>query len=251
MGQSKKFINEDMSAFDTVLDQASVGVASKKQGCCAGRSATLGIESKIVISLVQVLSSLKMNFSIPFPPIYAQLTKWLSMIELNLFELMPLDCTFPGLVGFHSLLVLRTAVPLGFFAAAAILRKATRNSRLGDRLLVVAAMQFLAALGFLMLAAGQVWFMAIGTTVALALGWGWTGLFTLAVVEFHARNQGVATGIAMTGVYAGAVVGPLLFALIEDRSSFGSAWVFAALMTMGGAAAVLVARSRLMLANRG
>ena len=146
-----------------------------------------------------------------------------------------------GVVAIASAFVIAIRISIGHFA----------DRRLGDRLLVVAAMQFLAALGFLRLAAGQVWFMAIGTTVALALGWGWTGLFTLAVVEFHARNQGVATGIAMTGVYAGAVVGPLLFALIEDRSSFGSAWVFAALMTMGGAAAVLVARSRLMLANRG
>lgn len=117
------------------------------------------------------------------------------------------------------------------------------DHRLGDRLKVVAAMQVAAAVGFALLATGQVAAMVVGTVLALAWGWGWTGLFTLAVVENHPEHQGVATGVAMTGVYAGGMVGPLVFALIEALASFALAWMATSAMAVGAAAAVMTARA--------
>ena len=55
------------------------------------------------------------------------------MLELNLFEMMPLGCSFPGVTGFHFWLVMRTAVPIGFFIVALTVRwLVTRKRKPGD-----------------------------------------------------------------------------------------------------------------------
>ena len=113
-------------AGDSALDVCDS--ADKAGGCCGKRSRTLGTEFKILISLVQVLGSLKVVFSIPYPPLYVQVTGWLSLLEFNLFEMMPLGCSFPG-AGFHFFLVLRTIGPLVFFAIALTLRWAIKMKK--------------------------------------------------------------------------------------------------------------------------
>ena len=75
------------------------------------------VEFKIIASLLQVLASLKLAFDIPFPPLYTTLIQWLSLLELNFFDVMPLSCTFPGL-GFHFVLVVYTLAPLLLLAVA-------------------------------------------------------------------------------------------------------------------------------------
>ena len=103
--------------------------------------AGLQVDFKILISLVQVLGSLKVTFSIPFPPIYSFVMRWLSVLEFNLLEITPLSCQ--GFkTNFHSLLVIRTALPALYlticFAAKACCRCGTRAEVVSDKLLSTA-----------------------------------------------------------------------------------------------------------------
>jgi hypothetical protein len=66
---------------------------------------------KIFISLVQVLGALGTTYSIPFPPIYSSVLRWLSVLELNIFELMPLACQGVDF-NFYSSLQIKTLIPI-------------------------------------------------------------------------------------------------------------------------------------------
>ena len=50
-----------------------------------------------------------------------------------------------------------------------------------------------------------------GTLLAFTLGWGWPGLFNLAVVDSNRETPGSASGISQTGIYVGAGGGPAAF----------------------------------------
>ena len=80
----------------------------------------------------------------------------------------------------------------------------------------------------------------IATALGFGLGWGWSGLSLLAVVRANARAAGAATGITQAGVFAGAIVGPLLFGLVVAHASFGAAWWTAAAMALGAAGCALL-----------
>ena len=72
--------------------------------------------------------------------------------------------------------------------------------------------------GFALLAIGEPAPFVVGVFVAFALGWGWPGLFNLAVVDLHREAPGAATGISQSGIYVGAAGGPALYgALSEER----------------------------------
>ena len=47
---------------------------------------------------------------IKFPAFFSSLLKWIGLIQLDLFTLMPLECLFP--TNFHTTLLLRTIIPL-------------------------------------------------------------------------------------------------------------------------------------------
>ena len=78
----------------------------------------------------------------------------------------------------------------------------------------------------------------IGALVAYTLGWGWNGLFNLAVVRSNPERPGAATGITQTGVFVGAVFGPLLFGFVVDRASYTAAWLVAGVLSLAAAASV-------------
>jgi MFS family permease len=63
------------------------------------------------------------------------------------------------------------------------------------------------SLGFALLATGAPATFVVGVFVAFALGWGWPGLFNLAVVELNRDAPGAATGVTQTGIYVGAAGG--------------------------------------------
>ena len=93
---------------------------------------------KVLISLVQVLSSLSLTFSISFPPIYSSVMRWLGMVQFDFLETMPLACL--GMrFSFHTSLLARTLFPLMALLVAITIRAlGTYNLRLhaaGDRLL--------------------------------------------------------------------------------------------------------------------
>ena len=94
------------------------------------------------------------------------------------------------------------------------------------------------ALGF----GSALWVLVLGTVAAFALGWGWSGILLLAVLRLSPGAVGRATGATHSGVFIGAVLGPLCFGLIADLHGFPAAWIaLAALGTCGAALAWFVA----------
>ncbi|MBI2169651.1 MAG: MFS transporter [Actinobacteria bacterium] len=118
---------------------------------------------------------------------------------------------------------------------------ADRSAR-SDTLPVVGVMLLGGSAGFALLATGSTAALVPGVVLAFGLGWGWPGLFNWAVVHRHPHAPAAATGITQTGVYLGALTGPLVFGLIAERASFGAAWVFALACSVAGALAVVAAR---------
>jgi MFS family permease len=92
--------------------------------------------------------------------------------------------------------------------------------------------------GLLLLASGAPLAMAAGGLVAGGLGWGWQGLINLAMVAIFPAAPGRATGVMMTGSFAGAAAGPLLVGTLADHAGFAAAWLVVGGLALTGAAAV-------------
>ena len=93
------------------------------------------------------------------------------------------------------------------------------------------------------MATGAVAAFVAGAVVAFALGWGWPGLFNLAVVENHREAPGAATGITQSGIYVGAAAGPALYGLLSHVLDY-EAWTVVAGISL--TAAVVMAAGRAM-----
>ena len=111
-------------------------------------------------------------------------------------------------------------------------------------LMSIATMLAIGALGIAFIAAGGQVGLIIGGLVGFAAGWGWSGLFTFAVVRNNPQAPATATGITMTGVFIGAAIGPPLFGVVADGSSFAVAWWGTAASLIGAAAIMLYVRRR-------
>jgi predicted MFS family arabinose efflux permease len=83
------------------------------------------------------------------------------------------------------------------------------------------------AVGFALLAVGSPAPFVLGAFVAFGLGWGWPGLFNLAVVDLNRDSPGAATGISQTGIYVGAAFGPAAYGLLSSRIGYSAAWLVA------------------------
>lgn len=146
----------------------------------------------------------------------------------------------PGLAGAVSALGssagLATRIAVGWRAD----RDDPRSYR--DPLSRVAAMLGVGVLGYLALAARDVAVLVPGVVVAYAAGWGWNGLFNLAVVRSHPHAPARATGLTQMGTYVGGACGPLLFGVIVDRGGYALAWGAAAALALAGAATMLAGR---------
>jgi predicted MFS family arabinose efflux permease len=122
--------------------------------------------------------------------------------------------------------------------------------RIGGHLRVVALLLGSGTLGFALLAwAASPLAFAVGAVLAFGAGWGWTGLFHLAVVIENREAPATATGFAQTGAYLGSALSPLGFGLVVERASYGAAWGCSALLALAAAAAMLTTR-RLVLRGR-
>jgi predicted MFS family arabinose efflux permease len=99
--------------------------------------------------------------------------------------------------------------------------------------------------GFGLLATEEAAPFVAGALLAFTLGWGWPGLFNLAVVDRHRDAPGAATGISQTGIYVGAAAGPAAFGAISAGAGYGAAWGVAAAFAVGGAAVIALAGRRI------
>ena len=112
----------------------------------------------------------------------------------------------------------------------------------GVALMLTAGMLLAGGLGYAMLAIGGPALVPIGTVIAYACGWGWTGLLMFAVVRFNPNSPAAATGIVMTGSASGAALGPFVFGQVVQHTSFQTAWTMAACLAVLSTVLVSIAR---------
>jgi len=90
--------------------------------------------------------------------------------------------------------------------------------------------------GFALLASDATAAFVAGTLIAFAIGWGWPGLFNLAVVDHNRDAPGAATGVTQTGIYLGAAAGPAVYGLLSVEVGYSAAWAVAGASCMLAAA---------------
>jgi predicted MFS family arabinose efflux permease len=98
--------------------------------------------------------------------------------------------------------------------------------------------------GFALLATGTPAPFVLGALTAFALGWGWPGLFNLAVVDLHREAPGAASGVSQTGIYVGAAGGPAAYGLLSSEIGYPAAWGVMAILSLAAASAMAYAARR-------
>jgi MFS family permease len=106
-------------------------------------------------------------------------------------------------------------------------------------LIQVSAMMAVGAIGYALLLLGEPATLLIGALIAGGIGWGWTGLLFLAVIEGHGDAPASAIGVVATGLFAGAVLGPLILGQVVEHASFESAWSACSALALLAGLAVL------------
>jgi predicted MFS family arabinose efflux permease len=121
----------------------------------------------------------------------------------------------------------------GLLAAAGSASSLLARVALGERadrrrdygMTAVVALLASGSLGFVLLATGAEAAFVAGTFVAFTFGWGWPGLFNLAVVDLNRNAPGAATGVTQSGIYVGAAAGPGAYGLVSQAAGYDVAWV--------------------------
>jgi MFS family permease len=123
---------------------------------------------------------------------------------------------------------------------------------LGDRLgrgslLLAAIFTAVGAVGYVGLAiGGHPALIVLSVTLAFGGGWGWSGLWLLAVSRSNPVAPGTAMGIVHMGGMVGAVVGPLAFGALAEQVAFSASWLLMAAMAMVGIGTMLLSRQRIL-----
>jgi MFS family permease len=113
-----------------------------------------------------------------------------------------------------------------------------------DALAIASGLLVASALGCVVLTAATPALIAVGAITVGGLGWAWTGLFTLAVVKQHPGAPGRAVGVMMSGLFAGAIAGPLLVGVLARDGAYARGWVACAALALLSAATVATTRRR-------
>jgi predicted MFS family arabinose efflux permease len=114
----------------------------------------------------------------------------------------------------------------------------------GDPLRPVAAMLAVSSVAYLLLAVREPGVVAGAALAAGALGWAWPGGLTLAVIQRTPEAPAWAVGVMMSGLFAGAVAGPLLVGLLAEHDAFTAAWLLCGALALGAAALIELIRRR-------
>jgi MFS family permease len=136
------------------------------------------------------------------------------------------------LAALASALSLATRITLG--------ARADRRRDYG--LMVVVVLLAAGSIGFALMASDAASVFVLGALVAFTLGWGWPGLFNLAVVDSNRETPGSASGVSQTGIYVGAAVGPAAFGALASAAGYGTAWAAVAGTTLMSAGVLWFAR---------
>jgi predicted MFS family arabinose efflux permease len=114
----------------------------------------------------------------------------------------------------------------------------------GDPLRPVAMMMVVGAGGFVALISGAPAAIVVGALMAGGIGWAWPGALTSAVVARAPGAPAWAVGVMMTGLFAGAVTGPLATGVLAEREQFTAAWLTLAAFALAAAGTVAVVSRR-------
>ena len=106
---------------------------------------------------------------------------------------------------------LLAAVSSALSLAVRVMLGARADRRRDYGLSTVVVLLAAGSVGFALMATDAVPSFVAGTLLAFTLGWGWPGLFNLAVVDSNRETPGSATGVSQTGIYVGAGAGPAAF----------------------------------------
>ena len=106
----------------------------------------------------------------------------------------------------------------------------------------VAAMLAASVAGYLLLIAGAPVVIALAALLAGALGWAWPGGLNLAVVQRSPDAPAWAVGVLMTGLFTGAVAGPLAVGLLAEQDLFDAAWIMCAALVLLAALTLMATR---------
>jgi MFS family permease len=159
-------------------------------------------------------------------------------------------------VGFISFLVLYavesglTEGVAGLLLAAVSLCAAVGRIVLGaaadrggqEALRPLTAMFTVAAGAYLLLIAGAPALVVVAALLAGSFGWAWPGALNLAVVQRSPQAPAWAVGVMLSGLFAGAVVGPLTIGLLADHDMFAGAWIVCSAFALLAAATVAAVR---------
>jgi MFS family permease len=107
-----------------------------------------------------------------------------------------------------------------------------------EPLRTVAAMLAASVAGYLLLTTGELGTIVVAALLAGGLGWAWPAGLTLAVVQRSPQAPGWAVGVMMTGLFVGAVTGPLLTGLLAEQDRFTLAWIACASLALLAAATI-------------
>ena len=127
--------------------------------------------------------------------------------------------------------------------------RADRRSDYGFTMIVL--MLAGGSIGFFLLATAEPAPLVVGAFVAFALGWGWPGLFNMAVVNRWRVAPAAATGVTQAGIYVGAAAGPLSFGLMSSALGFSAAWAVTAGVIVMAAFVIWLAQMRFGSAETG
>jgi MFS family permease len=103
----------------------------------------------------------------------------------------------------------------------------------------VATMLAASVIGYLLLTVAEPGVIAAAALLAGGLGWAWPGGLTLAVVQRSPEAPAWAVGVMMTGLFVGAVVGPLLTGFLAEQDLFTAAWIACATLALLAAGTIV------------
>ena len=102
----------------------------------------------------------------------------------------------------------------------------------------VATMLSASVAGYLLLTVSEPAVIVAAALAAGSLGWAWPGGLNLAVVQRNPEAPAWAVGVMMTGLFLGAIVGPLLTGFLAEHDLFTLAWITCAGLALLAAATI-------------
>ena len=118
------------------------------------------------------------------------------------------------------------------------------DRRRANGLTELLALTVLSTVGFvvLRLSGGAHGLFVLGVLLGFAGGWGWQGLIHYVTVRTHPDAPAASSGMLLTAIYVGMIIGPIVIGLIAASSSNTHAWISSVAFSCVAAVAAVFAR---------